>query len=209
MTGAMTLGEHLRSATAPYAFLVRNSFLTALSFRWRTLLFFFTGAVQILVQYFLWQALYTHGPTFDGIGLQDMVSYLVLNSLLGAFSRMRAGLRLANSINDGSIAADLLKPLHLKLTYASAETGGLLADLCIRILPMFLVWAVFLRIKGPATPAALAAASSSLSRKKMSSAAPSDPAAASDPNRKRLRLDFSIIDFLFREFSSNRLPAAW
>lgn len=157
MTGAMALLERLRAA-APYAFLARNSFLTALSFRWRTLLSFFAGTVQILVQYFLWQALYAHVPTFDGIGLQDMLSYLVLNTLQSAFYGMRVGSRLATSINDGSIAADLLKPLRIKLTYAAYETGGILADLCVRILPMLLVWAVFLRVKGPAAPSALAAA---------------------------------------------------
>jgi ABC-type uncharacterized transport system permease subunit/sugar/nucleoside kinase (ribokinase family) len=155
---APTFLERLAGAAAPYARLCRNSFLTALSFRGRTLLFLFSETIAILAQFFLWRALFEHGGAVNGIEFRDMITYFILNSLLGALFRMRVGERLAAGIYDGSIASDLLRPLRLKLTYAAFESGGILADLLLRFLPPALVWGALFAIRGPASPGALVSA---------------------------------------------------
>jgi ABC-2 type transport system permease protein len=154
----MNILRRFGDSTAPYAFLIRNAFLTALSFRLRTILFFLSSAMGILVQIFLWRALFSMGVGGGGVTLHDTISYLILQSMLDPLFHMRAGQRLASGIFDGSIATDLLKPLSLKLTYAAHESGATLADLLLRALPPALLWAVVFRVPGPASPAALGAA---------------------------------------------------
>jgi ABC-2 type transport system permease protein len=154
----LLLFNRLKDSVPAYVFLARNAFVTAVSFRLRTLLFLFSAVIQILVQVFLWRALFASGGAQDGITLRDMISYLILSSLLRPLYGMRVGERLATGIYDGSIASDLLKPLHLKLIYTAHETGGILADLLLRALPTAVAWSMILGVPGPSSPASLAAA---------------------------------------------------
>lgn len=119
-----------------YLAYTRAEFLRGFQYRanyWATV----AGTVTaLLIQWYLWHAVYQGGPTTTvaGLSLSTMLSYSLMSRVVSWFLAEPRGLNLGPRVRNGSIVHDLVKPANLhslllfqtfgRAAYGLVSTGG-------------------------------------------------------------------------------------
>ena len=126
-----------------YIEIIRNSFLTGITYRVNTLLRIFGAVVSLLVQISVWYVLFKSKPDatshIGAIKLSEMVTYTIVSTLTHIIISNQVITRLNNKIKTGQIAMDLIKPMSLKAIIGSEMIGGTLYNVIFRSLPILFI----------------------------------------------------------------------
>jgi ABC-2 type transport system permease protein len=119
----------------------------------------YTGIISsllgLLVTVSLWSALFAGGRVVAGVGLPEMITYVVVMQLLGALTSTNIGEILAGRIEQGTIAIDLARPLKLRRALVAEAMGGSLFDLLFTALPPVIAVSLIFGLRLPAHPMTL------------------------------------------------------
>ncbi len=110
---------------------------------------FFWGILRISVI----TALYQGQAQVSGLSLQDAVTYTGLAQATIGFLSLFSWYELMNTVYDGSVAADLLKPMGFFRFWLAKDLGRAFGQLALRGVPIMLFFALFFHISVPASPA--------------------------------------------------------
>jgi ABC-2 type transport system permease protein len=132
-----------------YADFARKSFRQRLTYRSDAFIGVIGAFVLLSVQVSVWHALYATRSSQDGITLPDMVTYVILGMLMNRLTNSFVQLRIAERMEDGTIANDFVRPINFKF-YMIAEDLGENAMLALmRCLPACLFGAFYWGLKFP------------------------------------------------------------
>ena len=108
--------------------------------------------VLVLVQWYLWHAVYRNYDALAGVSLNEMISYAMMARVISGFLGEPANIRIGERVRSGDIAHDLVKPVDLYLQILFQTLGRASFNLVTSGLPLFAVlYAVgVLRLPGPA-----------------------------------------------------------
>ena len=100
----------------------------------------------------VWQALYQNKEFVNGVNLSQMITYTLLSSLIGSFSRSMIAYTMANQVRDGTVGNELVKPLSYKWLHVSQEIGSNLFFTLIITLPVMILMFILYGIDIPTGP---------------------------------------------------------
>ena len=103
---------------------------------------FLSNLLWLVITYSFWVAAFENNPSINHYSLQDMITYAILASTLGKYVSGMSGM-LANTIRDGSIAMELMRPYHVLMKFTAWDMGTKLAIFLRETLPAFLLIACF------------------------------------------------------------------
>jgi ABC-2 type transport system permease protein len=86
----------------------------------------------------IWVALLGSGARFD-TSLREMVTFLIITSIVVSLTASSAGDEIAEKIRDGSIAADLIKPVNLKTLLFFNDLGDNIFKTLVGFLPIGII----------------------------------------------------------------------
>jgi len=96
---------------------------------------FFRAAVLI--------ALFHEQTTVNGLSIQGAITYAGLTQALIGYLSFFHWFDLMQTVYDGQVGSDLLKPMNYFLYWLGIDTGRALGSLLTRSLPLFVIFAVF------------------------------------------------------------------
>ncbi len=102
---------------------------------------FFRAAVLI--------ALYDHRTVVNGLTIRGAITYAGLTQALIGYMSFFHWYELMNTVYDGGVGSDLLKPLNYFLYWLGIDAGRALGSLLIRSIPLFAVFALFYNVAMP------------------------------------------------------------
>ena len=138
----------------PYRVFVRMAVREAMAFRvdfWGTVCL---SGLTLLLSYYLWTAVYGGRDELAGLGIQEMMTYIVVSALVngalvgGTITRVGAG------YVSGAFAGDLIRPLSFPLICLARTVGSSTVYFLLRGLPVFVVGALTLDVLWPSPWAA-------------------------------------------------------
>ncbi|MBN2983976.1 ABC transporter permease [Cohnella algarum] len=125
-----------------YRMIVRYAFHQRFVYRSQAWLIMLNGFAVAILQGSLWTALIQAG-TVD-ITLREMMSYVIINSVVGYFTYFEASSIIGNRIRDGSIIVDFTMPVEFKWKLFAESIGENLFDILfygtVTILTTFLLY---------------------------------------------------------------------
>lgn len=130
-----------------------TSFRKSLAYRsevWLSILF---GLVAIVIQAAIWRALLGDGAV-DGITVDDMVTYVIITTVISAVSLHRLVRDVDERLRGGDIAVDLIKPMHYPTLQLADQLGRSAFQLAFVVVPMVAIAALAFDVQAPASPAA-------------------------------------------------------
>ncbi|CAI6085689.1 ABC transporter permease [Cohnella sp. JJ-181] len=140
-----------------YLYIAKMKLLTNLTYRFEWLTSIFTNLILMLASVFIWQAAYRGGGgAGEALSVDDMVTYSILSSTLGALFVCNVQDTIYVKMREGQIATDLYRPLPLLGGYLADDIGGMLSSILNNAIPLFLFAALFFGFPGPADPLSLA-----------------------------------------------------
>jgi len=112
-------------------------------------------ALGLFVQVSVWQVLFVTRVTTDGVTLEDVVSYAILGTLISALTRSYIEYRIADRVQEGSIANDLLRPVNFKYYMICEEAGDSSLLSFITALPACIFGVLYWGMRVPESPLTL------------------------------------------------------
>lgn len=103
------------------------------------------SVIKILIQVSIWSALLGTGST-KGITFADMVNYVLINMVMMALVYSHIAGRLAEKMQDGTIALDFIRPVHLKYYLVAEQIGFNFVQTVFYVLPICVVTVLFYRL---------------------------------------------------------------
>ncbi|MBD7968304.1 ABC transporter permease [Paenibacillus gallinarum] len=120
-----------------------KTFSNQLSYRSEVWLRLFGNFVAILILTEIWKAVLGNGE-INGIGVEQMITYSIINTLLSAVLLNGISEKVDNSLKSGSIATELIKPISYPLYLLSEGLGNSFYQLIFTSIPsLFIAWFFF------------------------------------------------------------------
>jgi ABC-2 type transport system permease protein len=126
-----------------------TSFRKNLAYRSEVWLSFLFGLVAIVIQAAIWQALLGDGAV-DGITVDDMVTYVVITTVISTVSLHRLVSDVDERLRGGDIAFDLIKPMPYPTLQLADQLGRSIFQMAFVVVPMVAIAAVAFEVKAPA-----------------------------------------------------------
>lgn len=99
---------------------------------------------------FFWRALYKGTDTVQGIGVESMLVYTVISSMMSVLFMTGVEYRVIQSVEKGTVATDMLKPINLFGIYFFEDLGTITALIFQNMLPIFLIGSMLIVVPKPA-----------------------------------------------------------
>lgn len=119
-----------------------NSIKTSMTYRIGFLFYVLGTWFSILVQYYLWKAIYSSAgkrSALSGFTFQEMIIYVVMNFLTAFIISSSVANDIAYDIADGSIAMNLIKPINYKLKVLADSLGNIVFKAFIIVIPIWVI----------------------------------------------------------------------
>lgn len=121
-----------------YIQLAKISFKNNLVFRTEFIFGLLNTIITIFVAIVIWEAIYGGVPAYDGIRLDNVVSYISLAVLLHSTFSMD-DFYIDRKMRTGAMAIDLMRPINFRFAVMSHNLGNLFFKLCLQLLPSFFI----------------------------------------------------------------------
>lgn len=99
---------------------------------------------------FFWKALYREEGMVQGVTVEQMLIYTVVSSMMSVLFMTNVERRVMKSVEKGTVATDMLKPVHLFSIYFFEDLGMVTALIFQNLLPIFLIGSVCIQLPKPA-----------------------------------------------------------
>lgn len=147
--------KHFMYDMSIYGYLLSTSFRQKLVYRAGVWMDILHGCLFVFLQGSLWTALIATG--YAETTLQEMITYVIINSLVGYLTAFNATSVISQRVDDGSIASDLILPIRFKWKVFFENIGGNLFNFLFSGVFSMIVALLLYRAAGPASVLSLAA----------------------------------------------------
>lgn len=113
--------------------------------------------MQLIIMFsaaFFWRALYTTETPVQGVGAEQMYIYTVISTAMSVFFMSDVEQRVMHSVEKGTIAVEMLKPVNLYGIFFFEDLGKLTALFFQNLLPILLVGSIFVAVPKPVSAGA-------------------------------------------------------
>lgn len=100
---------------------------------------------------FFWKALYREADTVQGVDVENMLVYTVISTMMSVVLMTNVERRVMNSVEKGTVATDMLKPVSLFGIYFFEDLGTITALIFQNMLPIFLIGSLCIQLPKPAS----------------------------------------------------------
>lgn len=98
---------------------------------------------------FFWKALYEGYETVKGVQVEDMMVYTIVSSMMSLLFITFVEQRVIQSVEKGTVATDMLKPISLFGIYFFEDLGYTTSLIFQNVLPIFIIGSVFIAVPTP------------------------------------------------------------
>lgn len=99
---------------------------------------------------FFWKALYADAAVVQGVDLESMLTYTVISSMMSVLFMTNVERRVIKSVEKGTVATDMLKPINLFGIYFFEDLGTITALVFQNLIPIFLIGSICIKVPKPA-----------------------------------------------------------
>jgi ABC-2 type transport system permease protein len=122
-----------------YLALTKGAFLAIITYRFGFFFTFIGNLIYMVLVYFLWRSIYQGSETIRGMTFDQTLTYLALASSIFVLFKTWTEWFMARTINDGSIATELIKPIDYQIYMLFRTAGFVLVNMVVITLPSVLV----------------------------------------------------------------------
>jgi ABC-2 type transport system permease protein len=116
------------------------------AYRTHSMVSIFVGPVYLLVQYFIWTAVYGDLHTLGGLDLAQMIRYFGASALIGYVTMDFADWNLQMLVRTGKFLTFTLRPIHHRFFALSQKFGHRVLGLVCEFIPCMLIFVLLFRI---------------------------------------------------------------
>ena len=122
-----------------YLYIGKLKIQTALAYRFDMLSTILVQCIVMFAISYFWIAAYGGTESVQNIDKNSMLTYTTISILMSNLLTMNVQYRIVDSIRNGNVALDILKPINIYGIYMAEDIGESIIALCQRVIPLLVI----------------------------------------------------------------------
>lgn len=148
-TGVMKWREKIIQTKA-YLYVYKTQIQKCLAYRFDVYGNIVMQCIIMFATAFFWKALYAEADVVQGVDVRSMLVYTVISSMMSVLLTTNVEHRVIQSVEKGTVATDMLRPIILFGIYFFEDLGAVTALLFQNMIPIFLIGSICIALPRPA-----------------------------------------------------------
>ncbi|MDO4304439.1 MAG: ABC-2 family transporter protein [Bacillota bacterium] len=138
-----------------YLFAAKLRIQTALAYRFDILSTIFVQCIVMFAISFFWIAAYGGDDSVLDVSRKSMLTYTTISILMGNMLTMNVQHRIVDSVKNGNVAVDMLKPVSIYGLYLAEDIGDFVLSVCQKVIPLFVISTIMFGLPKPSSAISL------------------------------------------------------
>ena len=134
------------SAFGKYLYICKTRVIRSFTYKFEVYGNILMQSIIMITTAFFWKALFGGSTIGNGINADSMMIYTVMSSALSVMFTTGVERRIQQSVEKGSIATDMMRPVNVFGMFLAEDIGSLTALLAQNLLPILLIGGLLVRV---------------------------------------------------------------
>ena len=129
-----------------YLYVVKTQIIKSLTYEFNVYGNIVMQTIIMITSAYFWRALYQGRGMVGDVDADSMLTYVVMSSLLSVLLITNVERRIQMSVEKGTVATDLMKPINIFGVYFAEDIGNITALLFQNVLPILLIGSIMIKV---------------------------------------------------------------
>ena len=129
-----------------YLYVIKTQMIKSMTYEFNVYGNIIMQAIIMITSACFWKALYKGHEMVGEVSADSMLTYVILSSLLSVLLITNVERRIETSVEKGTIATDLMKPISVFGVYFAEDIGTVIALVFQNMLPILLIGSLMIRV---------------------------------------------------------------
>ncbi len=139
-----------------YGYVIRTRIIRSLAYKFDVYGNILMQTIIMTANAFFWRALYRNSQVSTEATADDMLTYTVISAAISIILSTNVERRITQSVQKGSIAIDMLRPVNIFAVFFAEDIGALIALVFQNLIPVLAIGCVVARPPIPASSSSFA-----------------------------------------------------
>ena len=129
-----------------YIYVVRTQIIRSLTYEFNVYGNIIMQTIIMITSAYFWRALYRNKEIVGGVDAESMLTYIIVSSVLSVLLITNVERRIEMSVQKGTIATDMMKPVNIFGVYFAEDAGNIAALVFQNMLPILLIGSLLIKV---------------------------------------------------------------
>ncbi len=129
-----------------YLYIIKTQIIKSMTYEFNVYGNIIMQTIIMITSAYFWRALYTGRSVVDGVDVGSMQTYIIISSALSVLLITNVERRIGSSVEKGSVATDMMKPINLFGMFLAEDIGSIIALIFQNMLPILLIGSLMIKL---------------------------------------------------------------
>ena len=129
-----------------YLYIVKTQIIKSMTYEFNVYGNIIMQTIIMITSSYFWKALYRQKSSAAGVNSEDMLTYIIMSSVLSVLLITNVERRIQKSVEKGTVATDLMKPVNLFGVYFAEDIGSIIALVFQNLLPILIIGSLLIKV---------------------------------------------------------------
>ena len=135
-----------------YLYVIKTQIIRSMAYEFNVYGNIIMQTIIMITSAYFWRALYKGQTMVGDVDVDSMLTYVIMSSILSVLFITNVERRIQNSVEKGTVATDLIKPINVFGVYFAEDIGNIIALVFQNILPIFIIGSLMIKLPTMANP---------------------------------------------------------
>ena len=125
-----------------YLYIIKTQIIKSMTYEFNVYGNIIMQTIIMITSAYFWKALYRQQNIAADVDAESMLTYIIMSSVLSVLLITNVERRIEMSVEKGTVATDMMKPVNLFGVYFAEDIGSVLALVFQNMLPILLIFMV-------------------------------------------------------------------
>ena len=129
-----------------YLYIIKTQIIKSMTYEFNVYGNIIMQTIIMITSAYFWRALYTGRSVVNGVDAGSMQTYIIISSALSVLLITNVERRIGRSVEKGSVATDMMKPISLFGMFLAEDIGSIIALIFQNMLPILLIGSLMIKV---------------------------------------------------------------
>ena len=141
-----TKSKWKRTEMKKYLYIIKTQIIKSMTYEFNVYGNIIMQTIIMITSAYFWRALYTGRSVVNGVDAGSMQTYIIISSALSVLLITNVERRIGRSVEKGSVATDMMKPISLFGMFLAEDIGSIIALIFQNMLPILLIGSLMIKV---------------------------------------------------------------
>jgi len=129
-----------------YLYVVKTQIIKSMTYEFNVYGNIVMQTIIMITSAYFWRALYKGQGIVGDVSADNMLTYVIMSSLLSVLLITNVERRIENSVIKGTVATDMMKPINIFGVYFAEDIGNIIALIFQNMLPILMIGSLMIKV---------------------------------------------------------------